>query len=435
MADLKIPRVNDRKLNEVFVYLAEKYNQPMVTINSFGSQLGPINLLETPSGLWGQLLELNDYLISNFTLTIPFFHITYQRGSENGLSPVFDLIRLDVNGQGDNASIAERLDVISFISHELNPYESNNTAGTYAENLKELEAMHHSTLTRLSQVNEEMIGKSAEFRSQLEISFFEKQTELTAQNQRDRIALAEEYAEKVAALATREADVQDTLSKIDNRNNTHARRHIRESMLNDVKTRIENFGVSQNTEKKRKAILWVLSVLIFILTFMVLWHFSELHLLNQKKAFIEASSEAAAKAPITWDIYYLWFRLSVLSALLIGTVIFLVRWMAGWAGRHADTEFYLQQFYLDINRANWLIESCLEWKKETSSEIPDLLLDSITKGLFDNGSPSSREKVRPADELASALFGSASKIKLKSGENEIEVDPKKLGRQTCNADE
>jgi len=97
--------------------------------------------------------------------------------------------------------------------------------------------------------------------------------------------------------------------------------------------------------------------------------------------------------------------------------------------------FICSSFIFDINRANWLIESCLEWKKETSSEIPDLLLDSITKGLFDNGSTSSRDKVRPADELASALFGSASKIKLKAGDNEIEVGPKKLERQSDKGDD
>lgn len=216
----------------------------------------------------------------------------------------------------------------------------------YDENIKELEAMHHSTLTRLSQDNEELIRKSAEFRSELERSFFERQTELNSETQRERTALTEEYANKVAYLAIREADVQETLSKIDNRNNTHARRHIRESMLNDVKVRIENFGVSRGTEKKRTAILAILSVLIFILSILVIWHFSELQILHQKRAFIEARSEQAAILPITWDIYYFWLRLSVLSALLIATVIFLVRWMTGWAARHADTEFHLQQFYL-----------------------------------------------------------------------------------------
>ena len=32
----------------------------------------------------------------------------------------------------------------------------------------------------------------------------------------------------------------------------------------------------------------------------------------------------------------------------------------------------------------------------------------------------------PADQLASALFGSASSVKLKAGDSSMEIDPKKL---------
>jgi hypothetical protein len=60
---------------------------------------------------------------------------------------------------------------------------------------------------------------------------------------------------------------------------------------------------------------------------------------------------------------------------------------------------------------HWVIESCLEWRKETAnSEIPSVLLESITNGLFHNEQNDSEKITHPADKFASALMGSASKL-------------------------
>ena len=83
-----------------------------------------------------------------------------------------------------------------------------------------------------------------------------------------------------------------------------------------------------------------------------------------------------------------------------------------------------------MNRANWVIESCLEWRKETDSPIPNDLLASITNNLFINNETELERVIHPADELASALMGSASKLKLKIGDNEQEFDkPKKINNK------
>ena len=94
----------------------------------------------------------------------------------------------------------------------------------------------------------------------------------------------------------------------------------------------------------------------------------------------------------------------------------------GWAEEHSHSEFQMQQFYIDVNRANWVIESCLEWRKETESAIPTALLESITKNLFANESKDLEQVIHPSDELASALLGSASKLKMNVAGNELEFD-------------
>jgi hypothetical protein len=74
-----------------------------------------------------------------------------------------------------------------------------------------------------------------------------------------------------------------------------------------------------------------------------------------------------------------------------------------------------------------VIESCLEWKKETSSDIPPELLQSITRNLFVLKEGELESVIHPADELASALLGTASNLKLNVAGNEIEFNkPSKI---------
>lgn len=102
--------------------------------------------------------------------------------------------------------------------------------------------------------------------------------------------------------------------------------------------------------------------------------------------------------------------------------MYYVKWQNRWAEQYANSEFQLQQFYIDVNRANWAIESCLEWRKETNTEIPSVLLESITRNLFEGVNEELEKVIHPSDELASALLGSASKLKMKVGDSELEFD-------------
>lgn len=68
-----------------------------------------------------------------------------------------------------------------------------------------------------------------------------------------------------------------------------------------------------------------------------------------------------------------------------------------------------------------MVESCVEWRKERQSDVPTTLIESMTRGLF-----ATRDMpppvLHPADELASALMGSASKVSLDLGGNKVNID-------------
>ena len=61
----------------------------------------------------------------------------------------------------------------------------------------------------------------------------------------------EGHEQRLSYLEKLKAELDQRASLLDDRDNTHVRREIRDNMLNDVKSRIENFGVSEATGKKR----------------------------------------------------------------------------------------------------------------------------------------------------------------------------------------
>ena len=76
----------------------------------------------------------------------------------------------------------------------------------------------------------------------------------------------------------------------------------------------------------------------------------------------------------------------------------------------------------------------LQLLKETKEPIPTELLNSISKNLFTSEKGELEKVVHPADELASALLGSASKLKLNLGGNQLEFDkPGKISKSKSRA--
>jgi len=124
-------------------------------------------------------------------------------------------------------------------------------------------------------------------------------------------------------------------------------------------------------------------------------------------------------------LLYAFGKQGLAALALIGATLYYVRWLNRWFEQHSAAEFWLKQFQLDFDRASWVVESALEWRRDQKTEIPVPLLDGITRNLFLDRDHAG-EKSTAADDLASALVGNASQVKLRVGENEISLDRKGL---------
>lgn len=452
---IKIPRTSDRTVEKVFRELGAKFGVQQAHVSALGfSPIGAVSLVEEPKDDWKTLLDHDTYLVDSMHLQVAGMTVVFTRGGQyppENKSPIFDEIVLNQNPQ-QQGSNKDRLDVLAFISHRLRPFEPDRVlAGAPTEEQGQLLAMHQSTLERLELLNEDLVRQSAEFRQKLEEQFAARSEEVEKKYLAKVVELDAASKARSADLEVERRALEDRLRLIDDRDNTHARREIRDRMLEDVKQRVSQFGVSAATEQKRHPVLLGIAALALIFLALLGWtayeiaamdrqYFSMLEAIRNISAWGAEKINGAGLSPETvaklsasdvdrTHLYWLWLRFTLFSLGLVATVLYYVRWQNKWAEQHSVNEFQLRQFQIDISRANWVIESCLEWRKNTDSAIPSTLLDSMTRNLF-TGQTEPEQVVHPADELASALLGSASKLKLKSGENELEYDkPSKIPKK------
>jgi hypothetical protein len=417
------------------------------------SNIGQVSLTEEATNDWKVLLDYDSYLIDSMSLVIDGLTITYGRGGQyppEQKSPIYDEIVLNWNEHQQSPTNRQKLDIVAFLNTSLRPFEPGRIiGGGVSDEQSQLLAIHQSTLERLEILNEDLIRQSSEFRRGLEEKFEEKVQQSEVEFAERKKQLHAETQALASQLEVKECALEEKLKSIDDRDNTHVRREIRDRMLDDVKQRISQFGVSKTTERKRLPVFVGIATLLSAFLGLLGWTGYEIHSMDsQYFSMLEAirnisalgpekikavglGSDILAKVSVT-DVdrsylYWLWARFALFSFGLVGTILYYIKWQNRWAEQHIVSEFQLQQFYVDVNRANWVIESCLEWRKETDSTIPKELLGSITSGLFVNNQSEPERVIHPADELASALLGTASKLKLKVGESELEFDnPKKI---------
>jgi hypothetical protein len=443
----KIPRMSDRAVLERFAKLKHEFRLPHSSANAaIGISFSPIpdDIEEgEPTGVLSAILEENGFILHTASLGVDNMSITYTRGGRDQ-SPFLDEIRVYYNGNG-TPNVEMRMAILAAVKREFETFEKNGLSNIRFAEGEELAALHQTKLDRLEELNADLIRSTTATYNRLEEEFDKRKRSADEELVSAKKKLIAEHELILERLRVDESELEKKKKELDDRGNTHARRELRNRMLQDVKARIATFGVSRTTEKKRSPVRLAMVTLATVLLALTIWTSFELN--AQQNIYRTATDTVAAAAGVREQItragvraesvnsllsssqvllYLLWGRLSLFSIGFVGALLYYIRWETRWADQHTNAEFQLQQFYVDVNRANWAIETGLEWKKETQSEIPNTILDSITRNLFrahDEVPPA----LHPADELASALLGSASKLKIKNGENELEFNnPKKI---------
>jgi hypothetical protein len=257
-------------------------------------------------------------------------------------------------------------------------------------------ASHQEIVIRLEQSLELISRKFTEERLKLqsEQADFLRQKGEDAANLEKRIR--DSYEQKEAALTAK----QKTL---DDRDNMHARRAIRADMKSRLGEHAKRFTLTDETRRLR----WPLHITV--------WLFLALFSLGVGFAWWKMSENSSID-------YSLLGKSTLLTIAALGILAWYIRWMNRWFDQHADAEFYLKQFELDVDRASWVVETAMEWRASQHGVIPTALLESISRNLFVRVERQRDEELHPADYLASALLGNASHARIKLGDAELDYN-------------
>lgn len=416
-----IPKLSDDKLVSTFVKASQEFKGGQFQGSTIFNQQFAVPISgDRPSDLTN-ILKVDSQLILQLSTQLCGMTISFQRLSgeaTNGKSAIYDQITVNENSNGQHQPEELRksqAELVGLLTRELSVFEYQQAALPGArDEVSTFTALHMATLERLEALNVKLAAETEEYRRKLEEKHDQKIEKLEAAFQSKGAGLTEEFAQKQVELKTAEDALKKAQADFDARHNTFVRRDIRTKISSELKDRLANFDVTTQTSAKRGPVekgLMILALVSLAVFGVGLWE-------------IDHSGGGALIGVPLWITV---LRTLVASAVLFWSLFFYVRWNVKWADQHAEQEFALRQFFLDINRADFAVETSLEYFKETETVLPDLLQSRLTENMFQVGQVSKKDEINPADALASALLGSSSAIKLKAGENEISFDkPSKI---------
>lgn len=416
MANTKsaVPRLDDQTVLALFRELQGMQSPSTMSLQAAG--LDSVDLLN-PGDKQRTLDELakvpGRYLITRIHIGYQHLNISYARNQDaSRLSPFYDEVEITHNENQGGLDLGTRMALLDHVDRKLRLGGVGQRDELAAKSIDDLQAIYHSTVLKLETSFAQQIEKITNWTVEQTSAFEKEKLKLAEETAAERERLSKEHESKLETLRHDAEALEQRRKDLDDRDYMHARRGTLGELRKRILERQQKFTLTPETTRLRMPIHIALIVLILALLGANAVTATTLLSLDVGKADWPVLAWAFAKQ-------------SILTIALVGALFFYVRWMNRWFEQHASAEFLLKQFELDINRASWVVETAMEWRRDQQSEIPAPLLEGVTRNLFAYGDSSPQEHTA-ADDLASALVGNASQLKLKIGGNEVNFDRKGL---------
>lgn len=318
------------------------------------------------------------------------------------------LVTIEVPNNSSGLSVDRVCKVGNFVSHKLMDFGSvplpsmlkSEEGVTSGAILTAFNNAGSAALEKISQNGSELWKKLMEREEELNRRFDEKMTSL----EEKRKDLEMEYNNKYRNLKEKEISLDD-------RENTHVRRSTARELMDFLRDNIINF----ETTKEMKVLRWPIH-LVFIAMMVISGAISVISAYG-----LSSLGQSGA----TMISVYAIVKSAFSSLAFLTTSALYITWMNRWFDRHSETQFNAKQYQIDINRATWVVEAALEWRKNTADPMPQVLVEGITRNLFNGPKVMDSDKA-PLDMLASTILGSAAQVKLNVNGTQVEIDKKGL---------
>ena len=254
---------------------------------------------------------------------------------------------------------------------------------------------HRETgLSRLEALTQNLTKETHDYRLRLDAEVAEHKKELTVSFSMRSRELDTKYRKKLTELQAREKDLDQRRRELDDRSARHARRDQSRSLQQKISERSQKFTLTPDTQRKRRSIHAIFSLLLLATGSLI-----------ARSLLVPATATSGV---------VMWLEVARLPLGLLGfalTAVFYIRWNDRWFRQHADQEFRLQQLALDVDRAGYATEMLLEWQEDKGVEMPAVLVDRLTTGLFTDQTTVARAR-HPVEDVTSALLKASSGVRV-----------------------
>ncbi len=277
--------------------------------------------------------------------------------------------------------------------------------------MAEFYRLREDGLSRLEALTQKLVSETHAYRMKLDTETADHKRALTESFEEKTRALDAEYKERSARLESREHDLNNLRRELDDRSARHARREQSRALQEKISDRSQNLTLTRSTQRKRYPVHIIFSTLLVLSAGLI-----TLSLVTPVTA-----TEGAE----------FWIGLGRLPLGALGfalTAVFYIRWTDQWFRQHANQEFRLQKLALDVDRAGYATEMLLEWQEDKGGEIPAVIVDRLTTGLFTDHDPATRVR-HPSEDATATVLKAASGIRVDvPGFGEVTLTGRQLRR-------
>ena len=331
-------------------------------------------------------------------LTSKCLSIRIDRYSADGLRTIDDEVVVDYVKQEHDIVRDDHLEAsraFSLVQEYFVPYSHPDAIKqALGPEFSEHYSRRDEELSRLENLAQRITEDTHGHRKKLDAEYEERKKELNQSIKERRFTLQQDHSRRQDELITREEELEKRKKDLDDRTARHARREQSRRLQEKIASRTAEFTLTRGTQKKRRPVHCIFIVLLAMTATLVA--------LSQ---FVPASAT---------DGLTMWLeviRLPIGTLGFVFTAIFYIRWTDHWFRQHADQEFRLQQLALDVDRAGYATEMLLEWQEDKDGEMPAVMVDRLTTGLFVDQSKSGQVQ-HPTEDIIDKLFKATSNVEL-----------------------
>ena len=270
-------------------------------------------------------------------------------------------------------------------------------------------------LSRLESLAKTIVKETHEYHMRLDAEVAEQKQSLSASVDEKEQILAKKYEERTTELEAREKDLDKQRQDLDDRSARHARREQSRALQEKIANRSKKFTLTPETRRKRRPVHLIFGGLLLM--------------------FVGLIALSLLSPPLEKEGVALWLEIGRLPLGTLGfvlTAIFYIRWNDQWFRQHANQEFKLQQLALDVDRAGYAAEMLLEWQEDKGGEMPAVMVDRLTAGLFTDQTTVGRVQ-HPSEDVTGALLKAASKVRIEiPGIGEATLPGRRIGKLDKN---